>query len=323
MKPAYRRSAALALFASALLAVASPALAEPFALLASVRGRVDVIVARTGEKARASFGRALERGDRIEVAAGGGATVYFSDGNVIELGEKSSVTVGGRVANPARVGPGAGLAGPVYQQVARVVTGGSRETGLVAISQMRGADAQRALILAPRASHVLTGRPAFAWRAAAGADRYRVTVSDEHGEVWSREVAEGPLAWPADAPAARSGADYLWTLEALSDRGALRREESAFHVVEADDERVVRENLARIEASAGGPDHPATHFLAGSYLAGRGLHHDAARHFERLGALVPESPAAHEALGNVYRTIGLMDLAAESFQKALALTRQD
>jgi tetratricopeptide (TPR) repeat protein len=226
------------------------------------------------------------------------------------------------VAHVGRVGPGAGLSGPVYREVAKVVTGGSRETGLVALSQMRGDAAQRALILAPRNSHVLSDPPLFSWRPAEGANRYRVVVSDENGEAWRAETGDTSLPWPDDAPAPRAGADYLWTLEALSDRGALRREESAFHVLESDEERAVRDDVARIEAGAGGPERPATQFLAGSYLAGRGLYHLAAGRFERLGTLAPESPAPHEALGNMYRTIGLMDLAAESFQRALALTKQ-
>jgi Flp pilus assembly protein TadD len=45
------------------------------------------------------------------------------------------------------------------------------------------------------------------------------------------------------------------------------------------------------------------------------------RQFTELSRLSPDSPAPHEALGNVYRTVGLMDLAAAEFQKALELTR--
>jgi len=41
--------------------------------------------------------------------------------------------------------------------------------------------------------------------------------------------------------------------------------------------------------------------------------------FAALGGLFPESPAPHEALGNVYRAVGLMDLAAAEYQRALTL----
>ena len=76
-----------------------------------------------------------------------------------------------------------------------------------------------------------------------------------------------------------------------------------------------------ISRSAGGPDHPAAQYLEGQYAVGRGLYHDAADRFTKLSQLVPDSPAPHEALGTVYRAIGLMDLAAAEFQRALELSK--
>jgi Tfp pilus assembly protein PilF len=62
--------------------------------------------------------------------------------------------------------------------------------------------------------------------------------------------------------------------------------------------------------------------MTASFRAGQGLYGDAVQHFESLCALDPESPGPHEALANVYRAVGLADLAAEEFQKALELTRK-
>jgi hypothetical protein len=315
------RGASIAVFACLLCAIASPALADPFALLASVKGKVEVTAAKGGEPVRASFGRPLERGDRVSVGPGGAATIYFSDGNVIELAEKSAVTVGGRVGSSAKVGPGAETQAGVYAQVSKVVTGGSRQSGLVALSQMRAGEDRPPTILAPRRADVLEDRPAFSWRAVEGANRYRVVVSGEGGELWSREVSGVSLDYPADADALARDADYLWSLEALSDRGRVSREESAFHVVSAGIRDAVRADMESISKSAGGPDHPAAQYLEGQYAVGRGLYHDAAASFTKLSQLVPESPAPHEALGTVYRAIGLMDLAAAEFQRALELTR--
>ena len=134
--------------------------------------------------------------------------------------------------------------------------------------------------------------------------------------------AETLLAYPRDAAALTPGADYLWEVQALSDNGPLRKESSYFHVLAGEEAAAVRVNVDRIGESAGGPKNAATHFLAGSYLFGRGLYADAALHFEALARLTPDSSAPHEALGNVYRAEGLMDLAAAEFQRALDLTRQ-
>jgi hypothetical protein len=306
----------VALIACAL--IAPRALADPYAILASVKGRVDV-AGHDGAPQRATFGRGLERGDRVIVAPGGSATVYLSDGNVIELGENSTVTIGGTVKSKGA--GGAELPGAVYSQVSKFVTAGSRATGLVAMSTMRGGEESAPIIEEPRKSDVTTDRPAFRWRAVAGATRYRVSVSGDEGDVWTREVAAPNCDYPSDAAALKRDGDFLWKLEALGDKGTLREETSVFHVIPAEMATAVDGDLKRIGESTGAAS-PAAHFLAGSYLSARGLYGDAQRHFSELIRLSPDSPSPHEALGNVYRAVGLMDLAAAEFQRALELTRK-
>jgi hypothetical protein len=305
----------LVAFASAL--AATGAAADPYAILASVKGHVDV-AGKNGSPQHATFGRPLERGDRVIVAPGGAATVYLSDGNVIELAEKSTVTIGGTVTTKSA--SGATAPGAVYSQVSKFVTAGSRATGLVAMSTMRGGEDASPLIEEPRKSDVTSDRPAFRWRAVAGASRYRVTVSGDAGDLWTREVTATTLDFPADAAALKRDGDYLWKVEALGDQGALRDESSVFHVIAADAASSIDADLKHIAESAGA-NTAATRYLAGSYLSGRGLYGDAVREFNELSRLSPESPAPHEALGNVYRAVGLMDLAATEYQKALELTR--
>jgi len=312
-----RITAGGAILAASWLATAG---AEPLAVFASVRGRVEVTAAG-GPRQYATFGQALERGDRVAVPPGGAATLLFNDGNIVELGEKSTLTVGGRAASRAKPGGAPGVPGEVYASVTKFVSGGSRETGLVALSALRGEADGAPMLLEPRRSELLDGRPSFRWRAVEGATRYRLAVSGEPGELWSREIEGTTLDYPADAPALPPGGDFLWEVRALSDRGDLRREESFGHVVAEDEAQAVRGSLARIGASAGGPESPAARFLSGSYLFGRGLFRDAAVQFEALSRLSPASPTPHEALGNVYRAVGLMDLAAAEYQQALTLGR--
>lgn len=321
------RAAALACAALALsLVVFTPvtASADPVAVIAAVKGKVEVTSSRGGVAQRAAFGRALERGDRVAVATGGAATLFFNDGNVIELAEKSTLTVSGRVAGRS-AGAAPGLPGEVYASVSKFVAGGSRETGLVALSELRSAPAEQdaPFLIAPRKTALIADRPAFSWRAVPGATRYRVTLSSvDQGELWSHEIAALSLPFPEKAAALAPEGEYLWEVEALSDLKSLRRESSVFQVLGAAQAAVVRMNLGRIRDSAGGFENPAAQFLAGSYLSGLGLFLDATVHFGELCRLSPTSPAPHEALGTVYTKVGLMDLAAAEFQQALALTRE-
>ncbi|HVP15114.1 MAG TPA: hypothetical protein VMS88_06195 [Terriglobales bacterium] len=319
------RTTAVALAALVFLVVAasfaSVARSEPLAIVAAVRGRVEFTPAAGGAPARASFGQALERGDRVSVGPGGAATIFFDGGSVIELAEKSAIVIGGRAsAKPkaARVG----LPGEVYASVSKFVTGGSRESGLVALSVLRGGTDATPLLVEPRRTEILDLRPSFRWRSVEGAARYRIAVSGDSGELWSRETEGTVLEYPPDAAALAAAGAYAWEVRAFSDRGELRREDSFFHVLEAGEAAAVRGALAKIRDAAGGPGAAAARFLAGSYLFGRGLYGDAAAEFDSLARSSPDVPAPHEALGNVYRAIGLMDQAAAEYQQALTLSKQ-
>lgn len=322
---ARRPAAAPVGVALALLLAGAPvaALADPVAVIAAIQGRVEVTSARGGAARRATVGHTLERGDRVRVAAGGSATLFFNDGNILELAERGSLRIGGPPA--ARAGAAGSLPGEVYASVTKFVAGGSRETGLVAESPLRSgpADGDVPLLLAPRRTVVATDRPAFTWRAAAGATRYRVTLSSPAaGELWTREVTGTSLPYPAEAPPLDRAAEYLWQVEALSDVKRLRREDSVFEVASERLARSVEANLIRIRESAGGADHPAARFLAGSYLSGLELFGDAIAEFDAMRERAPASPAPHEALGAIYARIGLTDLAAAAYQRALALSRE-
>jgi hypothetical protein len=306
------------------LALVGPtvAFADPVAVIASVKGKVEVTAARGGPVQRAVFGRTLERGDRVVVAPGGAATLCFNDGNLMDI--TGTLTVRGPAAAKPGSAPAAALPSEVYASVTKFVAGGSRETGLVALSELRSAPADQdtPFLVAPRKTALIADRPTFAWRAVPGATRYRIAVSSaDQGELWSREVESPSLPFPPDA-AALAGGEYLWEVEALSDLKSVRRESSVFQVLPSAQAATVRMNLDRIRDSAGGFDNPAAQFLAGSYLSGLGLFLDATEHFGALCKLSPSSPAPHEALGTVYTKVGLMDLAAAEFQQALALTRE-
>ena len=256
---------------------------------------------------------------------GGAATVFFSDGNVVTVAERSSITVGGRAAPASH---GSALPGEVYARVSRFATAGSRQTGLVSMADMRaGSDDGAPMLLSPRSTALLEDAPTFRWRAVTGAARYRVHVNTAAGvEMWVREVpaaagAEPALAYPADAARMAAGAEYQWEIEAMDEKGALRREATLVRILPGETGASVRGNLAHIAESSGGEQSAAAHYLAGSYLSGLGLYDEATRRFVALAKLAPAAPEPHEALGNLYLNVGLSDRAATEFQLALALQR--
>ena len=312
----------LLLCAAAVTATVAHAADDPVAFLVALKGRIDVTPSGSKHAERASLGRPLLKGDRLQVANGGAGTLFFNDGNVIELAEKSAITVTGKVTAKKPSGPSAEAAADVFKSVSKSLVGGSREAGLVALAPMRGTEEERPLIIAPRRTELIDAHPAFAWRTLDGAARYRLIVSGDDGEVWRAEVQGTTLDYPTTAPALAPGVEYRWELSALSERGTLLRDETVFRILPLDDATQVRAHLDHIEDAAGGGKTEAGRFLAGSYLAGRGLYRDAQENFQALCALTPDAPGPHEALGNVYRAVGLTDLAAAEYQKAQVLARE-
>ena len=109
-------------------------------------------------------------------------------------------------------------------------------------------------------------------------------------------------------------------LQAFGDRGPLERASATFRVLPAIESDAVRTVLGRIQASAGGEDTAAGRYLGGAYLFQRGMLNAAAEQFSALTRLAPGSPAPHEALGDVYRAVGLTDLADAAYEKARSLS---
>ncbi len=292
-----------------VLLTAAVAAADPVAFVVAMKGSVTVTPAKATVAVKASLGKPLERGDKVKVGPGGSASLFFSDGNVVELGAGSSMTVGGKLASVGadakRVGPGSDASAEVFSRVSKFITSKNRQSGVVALSPMRGGgDEPSPIAVSPRRSALLTGKPAFVWRTVPQATRYQVTISADEGQAWTREVSDTSLAYPADAAELAAGADYVWQVRALSDTGPLRDDESTFHVLSTGEADQVREHLGGIQQAAG-DSTAAGYYLAGSYLVGRGLYVDAAHEFQVLTRLDPASPGPHEALGNVYRTVGL------------------
>ncbi len=307
----------LALSASACCFLAAASHAEPIAIIAAMKGKVTVQSGAGTEASTATFGRGLEAGDRVQLGVGASATILFNDGNVAELSEKSALTIG----SSAKSGKGASkLPGDVFAQVSKLTTGGSRKSGLVVMAPLRSsATAAGPEPITPRQTDVLTARPAFAWRAVEGAERYRVSLSGDDGELWNREVNTATLAYPADAEALAPDHELLWEVQAFGGSGALGKASASFRVPAQADLDAVRAVLERIRAAG---DSPATRYLAGSYLHARGFQQDALAEFLALATIDPSSPAPHEALGDVYRALGLMDQAAAAYDRALDLTHQ-
>ena len=300
-----------------VLAGAAPAHAarpDPLVVLASGSGRIEVLRAGTRRIERLTLGAPLFAGDKLRVGSGARATLLYRDGRLVPVPEGRELPIGRTHSGP----PGTPRLAGVFDRISRVE--GDREGGLVSLpGPTRHGEVARGAILSPRAGAVLDPRPAFRWRAVAGADRYRVVLFRDDRQLWSRETRDTTLAYPADSPDLEPGAAWVWELHAADDRGTPpSREEAAFFTPAAARADTVRGAIADIGSASEARDRRS---LEAAYLESEGFLAEAA---ERLAALTAESPddaGLHEALGRVYQELGLMDLAAAELQRALRLVR--
>ena len=242
---------------------------------------------------------------------------------MIELGEKSTLTVGGRVgAGTGGTATRSGMPSEVFARVSRFVASDSRKSGMMAVAPLRGGETNPTpMLLAPRRTNVRETRPSFHWRVVDGATRYQVTVAGDQGDVWTRETPETSLDYPADAPELAAGVDYGCTVRALSDTGPLFSDSETFTVLPSEEATEVAADLEGIEKATVNASTSAGMYVTASYLVGRGLYGEAASRFEALCKVTPDAPGPHEALGNVYRAVGLTEQAASEYQRALELSR--
>lgn len=86
--------------------------------------------------------------------------------------------------------------------------------------ERQGQPAARLQIVAPAAGARVSEPVVLAWRAAAGASVYRVTLSREDGDsVWAGTTSDTTLAIPPGVPLSRT-ARYYWYVDALLANGA-------------------------------------------------------------------------------------------------------
>ena len=144
-----------------------------------------------------------------------------------------SPSAGGRAPGRSRAGPPGSRA--TSTPASRFVTGGSRETGLVALSALRGAADASPLLLEPRKTELLDAAPLVPLARRRGSDALPPGRLRRPGRAVEPRGRGHGLRLPGRrVRRSPPGSDFLWEVRALSEQGELRREESYVHVLAAE-----------------------------------------------------------------------------------------
>ena len=175
-----------------------------------------------------------------------------------------------------------------------------------------------AIIVTPRNGPVLRGPLLIEW--ATDPDlRTTIRILGPAGLILEREVtATDRLERSAEALPLRPGWRYHVRLESEGSR----IQEVWFEPVDSERAITIRQSMVDMEAAAG-VDLPASSLaiIKAAHLARLGLLHDSRLVLLDALARDPREPALHLLLGDLYTSVKLPDLAAESHERARAFLR--
>jgi len=311
-------SIALLLFLSGPMDGQSSSL--PLAVLSDVHGNVFLTKSQRDKSMKAVFGMQLEQGDQISTEKEARATVLFSNGNLINLGANSNITISGNSPSGNSRNVGAGLAGNFSNLTMRQDSRG--EVGVL-IDLRSDETAQFIIPLTPCNTRICDIRPTLSWESSRPADEYVVRLYSSQGLVWEARTEDNSLNYPDDEFPLEYGESYFWNVEGEDLIHTFRSLNQKFTLLEESEIENMKMEEERIkELFAEDPENSSCHSLLGAFYSNLGLYEDAIREFELVRDANPDATLPHEILGSLYSDVGKKDLAIAELQKALALEKE-
>jgi hypothetical protein len=307
---ARRRSAVLLLFLL-MLAGGIALAADPVAVITELHpGRGEIRVKATDETEWRTPKPllALRPGDVVRVTGDGRVVVVLTGGRGAQTITRanSPFTVAGVTSEGA-----AERARAVVSSVTAFLAGQQRERTYQSLS-VRSARPQPPVIVGPRDTAILIGRPTFEWTGPSLA-RYRIKLYGPQGLVWEQDdLPSAPVVYPTSAPALTAATKYRWELEAPR----APTQQAEFDVVTTADDHRIRSALETLTPQRA-PDYPGSTLVVmrAGLLLQEGLVNDARR--ELVAAIANRDEATlQQLLGRTYDRIGLTHLAGDAFGRA-------
>lgn len=325
MKTSLRKLACIALtlsFCGSAAYFPAPALANadtaPAVLIASSG---TVTIERDGVKIQGTFGLPLQVGDAVKTGEGATAQILFEAGNVVQIGPNSSIQIqSSPKAQPAEPVTGESPAANRNIEVVQNFIKLKNKEGTSSLSRLRsGNEAQDLAAVSPGRSRIRSARPDFTWEIENPSTELRLTVYDESGVFWKRDVSgTTSLSYPEDAPVLESGISYSWTLETTDPlmMPPLRSKAVFFEVISADDAKALDVALVGISKEAE-PNASSYHLIRASLFFDGGLLEDAIMETEGALEADPTNAGLRSILARLYAEVGRPDAAMAEFDRII------
>lgn len=172
-------------------------------------------------------------------------------------------------------------------------------------------------LISPRRTTLLNNKPTFRWHPVANATSYKVRVRGEDVD-WQTQVNDTEISYSGETPLT-PGVYYLWTVE-TRDRGSVEENIPGLGVRILDSQTQAQIKTAASQILANDQLNPEAKALS---LVNLYLSYDLKQNaIETLDNLVSQgnpTAAIYHQLGQLYRQVGLSQLARQHYQKSLEL----
>jgi len=333
-----RKLAQLVVFSLGALLVASGSpprvMADaPTAVLTSCKGPVSIVRAGAAA-ASATFGMALNDGDEVKTGPGAEAEIMFASGNWVQVGANSSMRIKGSRTTPAAKSAPAksgNAPAPAGSSASTASHEGSFEVvqnflklknseGSSSVSGLRSGEKASALTaISPAQTRVRGATPTFKWSAADASTELRLTVYNDKGVHYQKDVSGvTSFTYPADAPALAPGISYSWTLETTDPLVSppLRTPAAYFETITPADASALDTRLASVDEQAPRPGEVSYRLMRASLYFDSGLVDDAIGETEAAVAADPDNATLHAILGRLYAQTGRTREAMAAMEKS-------
>jgi hypothetical protein len=304
-----------------LLGAAGAGASDAVAMLSALRatgGEVRVKPAGSADWRAATLFMALHPGDVVEASGQAQAEVlYLRRAPSLPATATVSATSAVTVSTSGRMGASP-TAGSLVSEVATMFFKLKKKSAAEHV-QLGGrgntSTTAEPAILGPRSTRVLPGPLAFVWT---GPDvPYTVTVLAPDGAtIWTgSSPGVTPLLYANAGDRLAAGGRYAWRLET---NGRYPDEHAVFEIVSGAEAHRVSQELAELQANAGGYPEGTLSLLRAGTMINHELFEAARSELSAALARQPGDGALRYLLGEVYDRIGLPEHAAEAFAAAQA-----
>jgi len=294
------------------------------ALITELTGNVQIKNALSNEFHKALWGMQIFKGDRIKTENDAQVSLLFSNKSFITLGPNSNMTIsdnalsGNNGYKSIKNVDSEMLADLSILSLQETING---EMGLLA--GLRSDNNQQIEIIHPRNTKIMTLKPNLKWFSKNSFDQFKISLFDENGKLWTKEIAATSMKFPENEPPLNYGQSYFWYVEGVGLFENTKSQSLGFQIVSQEEVKRIEAQKAKIHSMfEDTQENDSYKFLLGSLYKNEGFFDEAISNFIKIAETNPTASVPHQILGNLYSQIGLKDKAISELKKAVELSQR-